>query len=132
MDEDPGKTLRYQDITTSIEDGVLKVYRMFLEMFNSEWIIPSNNGLKGNEEKIPSEMSDVLGDLGCNVEQSVINRLSELALASMKLMKDITLDGQNLMNKLKEPMFFWPLKNSLYVVGKEIVQNAINQHNQGQ
>jgi hypothetical protein len=77
-------------------------------------------------------MSDVLGDLGCNVEQSVINRLSELALASMKLMKDITLDGQNLMNKLKEPMFFWPLKNSLYVVGKEIVQNAINQHNQGQ
>ena len=132
MDEDPGKTLRYQDITTSIEDGVLKVYRIFLEMFNSEWIIPSNNGLKGSEDRIPSEMSDVLGDLGCNVEQSVINRLSELALASMKLMKDITLDGQNSMNKLKEPMFFWPLKNSLYVVGKEIVQNAINQHNQGQ
>lgn len=113
-DEDPGKTLRYQDITTSVEDGVIEVYRIFLEMFNSD------------------EMRDVLGDLGCNVESTVIKRLGDLALASMKLMKDITLDGQNLMNKLKEPMFFWPLKNSLYVVGKEIVQNAVNQHNQGQ
>ena len=112
--EDPGKTLRYQDITTTVEDGVLEVYRMFLDMFNSD------------------EMRDVLGDLGCNVEQSVIKRLGDLALASMKMMKDITSDGQNQMNKLKEPMFFWPLKNSLYVVGKEIVQNAINQHNQGQ
>lgn len=131
QNEDPGKTLRYQDITTTVEDGVLKVYRMFLDMFNPEWSISSNSG-KNNEDKIPSEMSDVFGDLGCNVEQSVIKRLSDLALTSMKLMKDITLDGQNPTNKLKEPMFFWPLKNSLYVVSKEIVQDAINQHNQGQ
>lgn len=113
MDEDPGKTLRYQDITATIEDGVLEVYRMFLEMFDSD------------------EMRDVLGDLGCDVEQSVTKRLGDLALASMKMMKDITSEGQNLMNKLKEPMFFWPLKNSLYVIGKEIVQDAINQHNKG-
>lgn len=114
MNEDPGKTLRYQDVTSTVEDGVLEVYRIFLDMFNTD------------------EMRDILGDLGCDVEQSVIKRLGDLALGSMKMMKDITSEGQNPMNKLKEPMFFWPLKNSLYVVGKEIVQNAINQHNQGQ
>lgn len=114
--EDPGKTLRYQDITPTVEDGVLKVYRMFLDMFNSD--------------EMP-EMREVLGDIGCNVDQKVITRLGELAFASMKMMKEITSEGQDSMNKLKETMFFWPLKNSLYLVSKEIVLTAINQQNQG-
>ena len=107
--EDPGRTLRYKDITPTVEDGVLNVYRMFLNMFNSD------------------EMREVLGDLGCNVEQTVISRLDTLASPSMQLMKGITSEGQDPMNRLKESMFFWPLKNSLYIVSKEIVRDAVNQ-----
>lgn len=107
-DEDTSRTLRYQDITEDVENGVLEVYRIFLKMFDYV------------------EMNEVFGDIGCDIESSVIKRLGDLAMASMREMKDMTKNGQNMNAKLKEPMFFWPLKNPLYIVGKEIARTVIN------
>ena len=42
-------------------------------------------------------------------------------------MKDSSSEGQKPTDKLKEPMFFWPLKNSLYIIGKELAENSANE-----
>ena len=61
---------------------------------------------------------DVLSDLGYSVDNEITSKLSNYAVQSLRQMKDSSSEGQKPTDKLKEPMFFWPLKNSLYISRK--------------
>lgn len=106
-DEDPETTMRYQNITDDVQDSVIKLFRKFVSMFQDEGVM------------------DVLSDLGYSVDEEVIEKLIRYAVPSLRQMKDSSSEGQKGTDKLKEPMFFWPLKNSLYIIGKELSENAI-------
>lgn len=106
-EEDPEKTMRYQNITADVQDSVVRLFRKFTSMFQSE------------------EVLDVLSDLGYSVDEEVTGKLSQYAVQSLRQMKDSSSEGQKATDKLKEPMFFWPLKNSLYIIGKELSDGAI-------
>lgn len=106
-EEDPEKTMRYQNITADVQDSVVRLFRKFTSMFQSE------------------EVLDVLSDLGYSVDEDVSGKLSQYAVQSLRQMKDSSSEGQKATDKLKEPMFFWPLKNSLYIIGKELSDGAI-------
>lgn len=106
-EEDPGRVFRYQDITADVQDSVVRLFRKFTGVFKDE------------------EFLDVLSDIGYNVDSRIISQLSEFAIQGLLQMKESSLTGQQLTNKLKEPMFFWPLKDFLYAIGKEISGDAI-------
>lgn len=114
-EEDPGKVMRYNNITADVQDSVVRLFRKFTDMFEEE------------------ELMDVLSDLGYSVDPEVAAKLSKYATQSLRQMKDNSAAGQKPTDKLKEPMFFWPLKDTLYRIGKELAPNAaieINGNNQ--
>lgn len=106
-EENPEKTMRYQNVTADVQDSVVRLFRKFTSMFHRE------------------EVLDVLSDLGYSVDEDVTAKLSKYAFQSLRQMKDSSSEGQKATDKLKEPMFFWPLKNSLYIIGKELSDGAI-------
>lgn len=105
-DEDPEQTMRYADITPDVEDAVLQFFQKFMGLFSDISFI------------------DVLSDIGCNVSNDLVEKLRHYAMPSFRQMKAFSSAGQAATNKLKEPMFFWPLKNSLYIIGKELAVQA--------
>lgn len=107
--EDPGTTFRYKNLNDVIEKKVIDLFNQFLDIFNTD------------------EILDALNRLGCFVEPDVISKLRNYATPSYRQMKDSSSLGQQPINQLKEPMFFWPLKNSLYVIGKEIATHAVDE-----
>ena len=107
--EDPGTTFRYRNLSADIEIKVIDLFNKFLDLFSSD------------------EILDALNRLGCFVEPDVISKLRNYATPSYRQMKDSSSQGQQPINQLKEPMFFWPLKNSLYVIGKEIAAHAVDE-----
>ena len=108
-DEDPEKTMRYADITPDVEDAVLLFFKKFMGLFSDIRLV------------------DVLSDIGCNVSNDVVEKLRHYAMPSFRQMKAFSSTGQAATNKLKEPMFFWPMKNSLYIIGKELAVQAKNE-----
>jgi hypothetical protein len=110
-EEDPGKTLRYQNITGDVQDSVVRLFKKFTALFQHE------------------EVLDVLSDLGYCVDANITSKLSQYATQSLRQMTDCSAAGQNPTDKLKEPMFFWPLKNSLYVIGKDLSKEAADEVN---
>lgn len=107
-DENTGRTLRYADITNDIQDRIIEMFGLFVDMF-------------GNEE-----VSATLSDIGNRVGEDVVASLRQNAQSSFVQMKDSSSSGQEPSDRLKEPMFFWPLKNSLYKIGIEIAQRLNN------
>ena len=71
------------------------------------------------------EFMDVLSDLSFSVDPEVAAKLSKYATQSLMQMKDNSAEGQKPTDKLKEPMFFWPMKDTLYRIGKELAPEAI-------
>ena len=110
-EEEPGKVMHYQDVTQEVQDSVVKLFRKFTSMFSDSVVL------------------DVLSDLGYSVDSDITNKLSQYAVQSLRQMKDSSSEGQKTTDKLKEPMFFWPLKNSLYILGKELTDSAIEEVN---
>lgn len=107
--EDPETTLRYQNISSNeMKDAVNTLFRKFTAMFKNE------------------EVLDVLSDIGYNIDPKVIEKLNKYGMPSFQQMLDISSsDKPQGSEKIKEPMFFWPLKNSLYLIGKELADEAI-------
>lgn len=103
--------MHYQDVTQEVQDSVVKLFRKFTSMFSDSVVL------------------DVLSDLGYSVDSDITNKLSQYAVQSLRQMKDSSSEGQKTTDKLKEPMFFWPLKNSLYILGKELTDSAIEEVN---
>lgn len=105
--ENPEKTFRVRQLNDEVKIKVQNFFRMFLDMFNDD------------------EMADVLSDIGCPVSSKVLSMLKENLQSSFKeACKSATQDVEE-GKKLTEPMFFWPLKNSLYVIAKELAPEAI-------
>ena len=104
--EDPGKTMHYADITPDVEEAVEQFFQKFTGLFSDNKFI------------------DVLNDIGYKVSKDVVEKLRQYSVPSFRQMKDLSEAGQDATDKLKEPMFFWPLKNSLYIIGKELAVQA--------
>lgn len=107
-DEDPEKEFRIRQLNEDVKKKVQEFFRMFMNMFNEH------------------TMANVLSDIGCPVSQNVLTMLRDNVQSSFKdACASATQDVEE-GKKLTEPMFFWPLKNSLYVVGKALAPVAIH------
>lgn len=101
--EDPERTKTVKDLTDDVKQSVMNLFTKFTSMFDDE-----------NVRNTISSMSIVVkGDVVC--------KLKEKAKNSFEYMKEKFVKGVGEDYKLNEPMFFWPLKVSLYEIGKEIV-----------
>lgn len=107
-EEEPGKVLHYQDVNDEVQDSVVRLFKKFTKMFGDRNVI------------------DVLSDLGYSIDENITSNLSRYAVQSLRKMKENSSQGQQPTGKLKEPMFFWPLKNSLYIIGKELAESSAN------
>ena len=112
-EEDPEKTMHYNDITNDVQDSVKSLYDKFVAMFQNNSII------------------DVLSEMEYFVDDNITEKLRRYAIPSFSQMKGLSSAGQRATDKLKEPMFFWPLKEALYRIGKEIAPDAIQEINGG-
>jgi hypothetical protein len=101
-EEDPGKTMRYKDINSDIRDSVIRLFKKFVELFRDD------------------DVQNILSNIEYSIDSNIIDKLNLYAESSLLQMKDNSEEGQQPTDKLREPMFFWPLKNSLYLIGKEI------------
>ena len=106
--EIPGKTFRIRDINAGVQSNVLSFFEKFVGLLKDE------------------SVTDVFVDLGYNISSDIISALGKNATSSFAQMADRIKAGQIDAAKVTEPMFFWLLKNSLYVIGKQLAQKAIN------
>ena len=103
------KTLRYRELDDTLRDNVIELFKPFLELFDTDEVI------------------DVLDFLGCQVNTEVLDKLKRHANSSYKEMQSNSIISEQQKNqKVTEPLFFWPLKNSLYLIGKELVGPAVD------
>lgn len=107
-EEIPGKTFRIRDIDAGVQSNVLSFFKKFIDLLRDE------------------SVTDVFVDLGYDISPDIISALSQNSTSSFVQMKDRIKAGQIDSAKVTEPMFFWPLKNSLYVIGKQLAQETIN------
>lgn len=105
--EEPGKTLRYSDLDGKAA-SVMTVFNQFLGLFKD------------------TDFSDALDDLDFYVSEDFCAMLHKFATKSytqqVKNGNDMATGGQS--PRLKEPIFFWPLKNALYQAGQKITENV--------
>ena len=74
------------------------------------------------------EIIDIFDYLGCQVDNEVIGKLKRYANSSyQEMLSNSIISEQQKQQKVTEPLFFWPLKNSLYVIGKELVEPAVDE-----
>ena len=106
--EIPGKTFRIRDLNAGVQSNVLSFFEKFIDLLSDE------------------SVTDVFVDQGYNISSDIISALRKNATPSFTQMEDRIKAGQIAAAKVTEPMFFWPLKNSLYVIGKQLAQKAIN------
>ena len=76
-EEEPGKVLRYQNISTDVQDSVVKLFKKFTQMFQNDDVL------------------DVLDDLGYSIDCEIVAKLSNFAVQSLRQMKDSSSEGQN-------------------------------------
>lgn len=110
-EENPEKRLRYSDITNDVQDSVKKLYGKFLGMFKYDTI------------------KDVLSDMGYFIDVDITYKLERYAYSSFNQMINLSVAGQANTARLKEPMFFWSLKEALYRIGRDIAPIAIQEIN---
>lgn len=101
-----GKTLKYSDITQRKIDEAVHFFDDFVELLADD------------------EFNAELSDLEYGITPEVVQKLRQYASGSAKQMADSSKEGQPPMGKVKDPMFFWPLKDSLYLLGKHIAANT--------
>ena len=101
--EKEGKKLRYKDILGKRKD-ILEFYDIFLDLLSSENFL------------------DILADLEYSIDSEVISLLRKAKVASFDVMSDSSSENVADTVKLKEPMFFWPLKDALYIAGRQLAK----------
>lgn len=107
--EDPAKSLKYSEIMQETIDSVLKMFYGFVDMLEDPDFVSS------------------LNDMECDVSK-VTASLRSYAISSIRQMHNQKSQDVLTEAKVKEPMFFWPLKQSLYLLGKDIEED-INKKN---
>lgn len=113
-DENPSKTLRIRDLTDDVKFKVISFFYKFIGLLEDQ------------------SVTDLFVDLGYNISPDVITKLKDNATSSFVQMVNLIKVTQAESAKVKEPMFFWPMKNSLYVIGKELSKQAIDKIKSGE
>lgn len=107
--EDSSKVLRIENVTLDIKEKVLGFFDKFINMFSDDTV-----GAK-------------LADIGVDIDDEVIANIKKYSRPSMSKASENVVNTTGKKKKLTEPMFFWPLKASLYIVGTELAKEAISQ-----
>lgn len=103
--EDLERTKTVKDLTDDVKQSVMNLFTKFTSMFDD-----------GN-------VRDKVNSMGLVVNKDVVSKLNSKASDSFDYMKGKFVVGVD--DKLNEPMFFWPLKVSLYEIGKDIAAVAV-------
>lgn len=106
-DEDTTHALRYNQVTEQTIASVGKMFNGFIDMLED------------------SDVVAVLNDLSCDVSliPASLRGYANNSLRQMHTKKS----GSNPPNtRVREPMFFWPLKQSIYLIGKDIAAKISN------
>ncbi len=100
-DEDTTHALRYNQVTEQTIASVGKMFNGFIDMLED------------------SDVVAVLNDLSCDVSL-IPASLRGYANNSLRQMHTKKSESNPPKTRVREPMFFWPLKQSLYLLGKDI------------
>lgn len=101
-------SLHYGEINEDKRDKTARLFTDFLALFRR------------------TEVCDVLSDMGHRIDPGIVSRFADLAKSSFSGMKGVASKGQAETDRVTQPIFFWCVKQSLYIIGKEIAQNAID------
>lgn len=106
--EEPGITLRYSDLDAKVE-SVMRIFKeQFLKLFEDTNFLDALDEL---EYYVSADFCIMLKGFASNSYKQQVNNFPVAG-------------GQA--PKLKEPVFFWPLKNALYMAGQKIFEKMIN------
>lgn len=105
--EDPAKNLTVATLSPDIENAAMDFYRQFLGLFTD------------------SETLTAIADTGCYFDPDIAQRLRDNLVPSFQQAKTRATQDLNPMQRLNQPMFFWALKDALYVIGRDMANKAI-------
>ena len=71
-------------------------------------------------------MVQALSKLGLDIPTNFVNTMKEYAESSFDIVLNDNSDEQKAQFAIGDPMFFWPLKETLYQMTKECNQEALN------
>ena len=103
--EEPGTTMRYSDLDAKTE-SVMRIFKeQFLKLFEDTNFL---DALDKVEYYVSEDFCTMLNGFASNSYKQQVQNV-----------KDMAAKGQS--PKLKEPVFFWPLKNALYMAGQKLI-----------
>lgn len=112
-DEEYGTTVTYGQMTLK-KKSVLDSFNKFCGLFAEDSMVLA------------------LSKLGLDISSDFINNMKAYAESSFDIVLNENSDEQKAQFAIGDPMFFWPLKETLYQMTKECAQEALNNQAQGQ
>ena len=105
--EEYGTTVTYGQMS-SMKKGILDSFNKFCGLF------------------VEDSMVQALSKLGLDIPTNFVNTMKEYAESSFDIVLNDNSDEQKAQFAIGDPMFFWPLKETLYQMTKECNQEALN------
>lgn len=112
-DEEYGTTVTYGQMALK-KKSVLDSFYKFCDLFAEDSIVQA------------------LSQLGLDISTDFVNTMKSYAESSFDIVLNENSDEQKAQFAIGDPMFFWPLKETLYQMTKECAQEALNNKAQGQ
>lgn len=109
-DEDSASELRIEDVNINVLDKVGRFFEKFTNMFKDR------------------NVAYTLADMGVDIDDAVVASLKKYVNPSLSKSSSIVKENNGKKNKLTEPMFFWCMKASLYMIGIELAKSALNEN----
>lgn len=111
-DEEYGTTVTYGQMALK-KKSVLDSFYKFCDMFAED------------------SMVQALSKLGLDISTDFVNTMKSYAESSFDIVLNENSDEQKAQFAIGDPMFFWPLKETLYQMTKECAQEALNNKAKG-
>ena len=108
-DEEYGKKVCFKEIS-NYKQKVLEEFECFVKLFEDKSVI------------------DAFAHAGHPISKKLVNQLKEEVESSFDLMLSKNSDSAYQNFQVESPMFFWPLKETLYQLGKKNVSIGKNEH----
>lgn len=106
-DEEYGTTVTYGEMSSK-KKAVLDAFNKFCDLFTE------------------NSMVQALAKLGYDMTADFVNKMKDIAESSFDIVLNANSDGHKAQFAIGDPMFFWPLKETLYQMTKECCQEALN------
>ena len=113
VDEEYGTTVTYGQMSLK-KNSVLDSFNKFCGLFEEDSMVLA------------------LSKLGLDVSTDFVNTMKTYAESSFDIVFNENSDMQKAQFAIGDPMFFWPLKETLYQMTKECAQEALNNKAKGQ